>query len=170
MIWLLPCLLGCGNHAAKKNTAKTVRAWTEPVKDSVYRGCLSSLPGKDTTLAKEYCSCLLDQYVSHFPGPDSLLKADSLALLLIDAHCSDAVGPAGGSAGGKPSGWLMDDRDHFMKSCVGNLVAQKISYADAIKFCNCSQEKMEAQFPDPADANKVSDSTLQRLEELCLPR
>lgn len=56
---------------------------------------------------------------------------------------------------GEKKGWPSNERYSFIAECIGT--AKKSMSSDSASFyCYCMQEKMEAKYPDIAEANKLT--------------
>ena len=66
-------------------------------------------------------------------------------------------------SGGEKKGWPSKERSTFIIECIGT--AKKNMSTDSARFyCYCMQEKMEAKYPDIADANKITAKELASAE------
>lgn len=65
--------------------------------------------------------------------------------------------------GGEKKGWPSAERYSFITECIGT--AKKNMGSDSARaYCYCMQEKMEAKYPDIADANKLTAQDLASAE------
>src|SRR5687767_4901523 len=68
-----------------------------------------------------------------------------------------------GQTTGEKKGWPSSERNAFITECIGT--AKKNMSADSARFyCYCMQEKIEAKYPDTADANKITETELSSPE------
>jgi len=56
---------------------------------------------------------------------------------------------------GEKKGWPSSERYSFITECIGT-AKKNMSIDSARYYCYCMQEKMEAKYPDVADAGKVT--------------
>lgn len=60
---------------------------------------------------------------------------------------------------GEKKGWPSSERHSFITECIGT-AKKNMSDDSARSYCYCMQEKMEAKYPDIADASKITAKDL----------
>lgn len=160
-------------HEPKKKT------WTQEQKDSVYEGCVTSSGRGDDPQVQAYCHCLLENFVEHFPNPDSIQNADSADMAAVIQNCItppaeyDTATPVQVKKINQSikNQWGKKDRDNFLESCVDdNKTRNKMSYSDAINACSCSLEKIMESYPVPDSAKNITDRELMEIKNACVTK
>lgn len=82
-----------------------------------------------------------------------------LSVLLLCFFVTSLIG----QTNGEKKGWPSSERYAFITECI-NTAEKNMSRDSARFYCYCMQEKIEAKYPDTADANKMTDKELSSPE------
>lgn len=62
------------------------------------------------------------------------------------------------------SKWSKEDQEIFSDRCADEAEKKGMDIFGAAFYCDCMQEKMEERYPDPADAEKLTESDMKSPE------
>lgn len=64
-------------------------------------------------------------------------------------------------------GWSDAEKKTYMDACEGKAAAA-LGEEKAKEYCACTQEKMEAKYPDPAEVKNVTSEEITKMAEECM--
>ena len=91
------------------------------------------------------------------------MKNKILLSITVLCFCISSVWGQGNATDSVKKSWSKADISEFISSCVN--VAQKSMGSDSARYyCRCMQPKVEAKFPDPAEADKLTKDDFNSVE------
>jgi hypothetical protein len=65
------------------------------------------------------------------------------------------------------SGWSDAEKKTYMDACEGK-AAEALGAEKAKEYCACTQEKMEAKYPNAKDVEKITADEITKMAEECM--
>ena len=134
------------------------KGWTPADrKDFISECIINAKANMSEDSARFYCYCMQEKMEIKFPAVEELAKITAEMLKSPEwlKEIKACLAPA--------SKWGTADREGFLKECI-NSAKDGLGEAKAKNYCQCAMFKMEQKFPDPEDANNITEEMLNNPE------
>ena len=91
------------------------------------------------------------------------MKKKILFPVTIFCFCISSVWGQGNATDSVKKSWSLADRSEFISACI-NTAKTSMGIDSARYYCHCMQSKVEAKFPDPVEADKLTASDFNTAE------
>jgi hypothetical protein len=91
------------------------------------------------------------------------MKKKILFPVTIFCFCLSSAWGQGNATDSVKKSWSLADRSEFISACV-NTAKTSMGTDSARYYCHCMQSKVEAKFPDPVEADKLTKDDFNTVE------
>lgn len=153
--YLLVSILFVSNSFAQEDGEPKKKGWPSAERYAFVSECIKTAKaGMSEDSARSYCYCMQEKVEKKYPTIEEAGKITEADMQSPEwqKDIKDCLTPA--------STWSYKDRSDFLSECIKS-AKDGIGEGKAKNYCECMLFKIEKKYPNPRDAEGITDETLQ---------
>lgn len=141
-----------------KATVNEPSQWSEADRETFIASCQAEIDWSQDSSAR-YCACMLGKIEKRYPKPADAEKLTSEKALELAKECIVQLSTT--------PGWGEKEKGEFMRECEKAAKAN-LGEAKAKTYCSCMMEKIQKEFPNAADVEKLKSEQIDKWAVECI--